>query len=172
MPVPTYIRELRELIGTRFLLLASVTAAIFDEHDRLLVVRITGRDDEFWTFPGGLIEPDERPLDAVVREVLEETGLVVCPSDIVGVHGGPEFRHTHRSGDETGYVMSTYLCDVIGGALRADDDEIADLRWVTRSDALALPSGPWFPVVVAASFEAHDTRAAARPRSASAEVGS
>lgn len=157
VPVPTYIRELRELIGTRFLLLPSVTAAIFDRADRLLVVRITGRKDEFWTFPGGLIEPDERPLDALVREVHQETGLDVLPGAIVGVHGGPEFRHTHGSGDETGYVMTTYLCDVIGGTPRVDDDEIADLRWVTLDEALALPSGAWFPIIVHAAFAAHAT---------------
>lgn len=155
MAVPDYIRELRRLIGTRFLLLASVTAAIFDDHDRLLVVRITGRDDEFWTFPGGLIEPDERPIDALVREVHEETGLDVRTTSIVGVHGGPEFRHTHTSGDETGYVMTTYMCEVLAGAPRIDGDEIADLRWVTRDEALALPSGPWFPIVVRAAFDAH-----------------
>lgn len=155
MPVPRYIRELRALIGTRFLLLASVTAAIFDERGRLLVVRITGRGDEFWTFPGGLIEPDERPIDALVREVREETGLDVRPTSIVGVHGGPEFRHTHASGDETGYVMTTCMCEVLSGVPRIDGDEIEDLRWVTRDEAIALPSGPWFPIVVRAAFEAH-----------------
>ncbi len=168
MPTPDHIRELRALIGTRLLLVPSVTAAIFDhdgggDHDaepRLLVVRITARADEFWTFPGGLLEPDERPREGVVREALEETGLEVRVARVVDTFGGPEFRHVHANGDETGYVMTTYLCDVVGGALHVDGDgdEIADVRWVTREEALALPSGPWFPIVVAAAFEAHAAR--------------
>lgn len=155
MTIPPFLRELREIIGKRFILVASVTAAIFDERDRMLVVRITGRTDEFWTFPGGIIEPDERPIEAVVREVQEETGLDVEAGPVIGVFGGPEFRHTYSSGDQAGYVMSTYLCDITGGALQTDGDEIAELRWVGLDDALALPSGPWFPIVVRAAFDAH-----------------
>lgn len=155
MATPEYIRELREIIGTRFLLFASVTAAIFDDADRLLVVRIAGREDEFWSFPGGLIEPDERPLDALTLEVKEETGLDIRVTEFVGLHGGSEFRHTYSNGDKAGYIMSTYLCEVTGGELRSTDgDEIADTRWVTHDEALALPSGAWFPIVVKAAFEA------------------
>ena len=54
--------------------------------------------------------------------------------------------------------MSTYLCDVTGGATRTDGDGIADIRWVTLEEALALPSGPWFPSVVRAMFDAHHAR--------------
>ena len=160
MPTPDHIRELRAMIGTRFLLVPSVTAAVFDDEDRLLVVRITAREDEFWTFPGGLLEPDERPREGVVREALEETGLEVEVARVVDTFGGPEFRHVHANGDETGYVMTTYLCDVVGGELHedGDGDEIADARWVTLDEALALPSGPWFPIVVRAAFEAHVAR--------------
>ncbi|MCW2920678.1 MAG: hydrolase [Thermoleophilia bacterium] len=165
MPTPAHILELRALIGTQLLLVPSVTAAIFEtdaaggagHEPRLLVVRITARDDEFWTFPGGLLEPDERPREGVVREALEETGLEVCVSRVLDTFGGPEFRHVHANGDETAYVMTTYLCDVVGGELLVDGegDEIAAARWVTRDEALALPSGPWFPIVVRAAFDAH-----------------
>ncbi len=158
MPTPPHILELRALIGTRLLLVPSVTAAIFDDEDRLLVVRITAREDEFWTFPGGLLEPDERPADAVVREVREETGLDAVPAQLVGTFGGPEFRHVHANGDETAYVMTTWICEATGGTLQTDGDEIADLRWVTHDEALALPSGPWFPIVVGEVFAAHVAR--------------
>lgn len=58
--------------------LPSVSAHIFDDAGRLLLVR--HRDGDAWSTPGGFIEPDERPSDAVVRETWEETGLMVCPS--------------------------------------------------------------------------------------------
>lgn len=162
MATPRHILELRELVGQRLLLVPSVTAAIFDGDERMLLVRITGSSREFWTLPGGLLEPDEVPVDAVVREVREETGLDVTVGQVVGTFGGPEFRHTYANGDQASYVMTVWHCHVTGGVPRVDGDEIAELRWCTRDEASSLPGGAWLPDVVAASFDAAVSRA--RPR--------
>lgn len=55
-----------------------------DDHGRVLVVRASARSARpgTWFLPGGGVEHGEHPADAVVREVAEETGLVV---QIVGV---------------------------------------------------------------------------------------
>ncbi len=44
-------------------------------NETILMVRHRDQDREYWTLPGGGIEPDETPEEAAVREVLEETGL-------------------------------------------------------------------------------------------------
>lgn len=98
-----YIRRTKEKIGHE-LLLPSVTILLFNESDRLLLVRHSNRG--VWVAPGGMIEPDEAPLDAAHREMKEETGCEVELLRVLGVYGGPEFRVTYENGDEVGYVMT------------------------------------------------------------------
>ena len=65
-----------------------VFAAIFDEHGRILCVRLNYAS-KGWTTPGGRVEGGESPLDALAREVREEAGLEVEPGDLLGVYAKP-----------------------------------------------------------------------------------
>ena len=58
----------------------SAGAAIQDEAGRFLAIR--RRDNGRWELPGGIVEPGERLEDALVREVVEETGYLVRHGDI------------------------------------------------------------------------------------------
>jgi 8-oxo-dGTP pyrophosphatase MutT (NUDIX family) len=84
MPMSTYVRALREKIGTTVLEVPSVSVFVFDDADRVLLVRHV--NGEHWTTPGGMVEPYETPANAAVREVWEETGLfvnlthIICPN--------------------------------------------------------------------------------------------
>src|SRR5215213_10684410 len=113
MPISPYIRRLRAHVGSMRLLLPSVSVHVFDVAGRLLLVR--QREGGVWSTPGGLIEPDERPADAAVREAWEETGLVVRPERLVGVYGGPECVVRYPNGDEVQYVITAVGGVVTGG---------------------------------------------------------
>ncbi len=65
-----------------------VFAAISDDEGRLLFVR-RAYGDHGWGSPGGLVEPGECPLQALVREVQEETGFTVSPGALIGVYAKP-----------------------------------------------------------------------------------
>ncbi len=65
-----------------------VFAAIFDEDHRILCVR-RAYPPYNWTLPGGRVEENESPIDALVREVAEETGCDVHPGGLVGVYAAP-----------------------------------------------------------------------------------
>ena len=69
MPISEYLRTLRERIGTALVLMPAVAAMVFDEDGRVLLARHATGD--LWGAPGGAIDPDEPPQDAVVREVWE-----------------------------------------------------------------------------------------------------
>ncbi len=141
MPTSPYVAGLRARIGTSRLLLPSVTAIIYGERGEILLVR--QRDGDVWSTPGGAIEPDEDPVDAVVRETWEETGLLVKPAALIGVFGGPNFVVRYNNGDETQYVMTVFECSQISGRLSDSNDEITAARFVTESEFNTLAAPRW-----------------------------
>jgi ADP-ribose pyrophosphatase YjhB (NUDIX family) len=136
MPMSDYIRRLRGKIGHDFMLMPSVAALVRDEHGRVLLVQhVEGR----WQLPGGAVDPDERPEDAVRREAREEASVELEPGDVLGVFGGPEYRVTYANGDDAGWVVSVYAARIVGGApAPGDPDEIQDVGWFTPEEIAAL----------------------------------
>jgi 8-oxo-dGTP diphosphatase len=101
-----------------------VGAVLIHEGRVLLIKRgkepLRGR----WVVPGGTVEVGETLEQALVREVQEETGLVVRPIEVVLV-----FDRIERDGEAVRYhyVIIDYLCEYVSGAPRAasDADEVA-----------------------------------------------
>jgi len=90
-----------------------------------------------WSIPGGLLELGETTRQGAEREALEETGLVVRATELLGV-----FDRIVPDADRVlyHYVLIDFLCEVVSGELRASGDA-ADARWFTREEVarLALP---------------------------------
>jgi ADP-ribose pyrophosphatase YjhB (NUDIX family) len=141
MPISPYIRQLRGYVGTARLLLPSVSVHVFDDRHRLLLVRQV--EGNVWSTPGGVIEPDERPADAAVREAWEETGLHVRPDRLLGVYGGPDCVVRYPNGDETQYVIIAFGCSIVGGRPTPDREETSDVRFWSEEEALTLPLASW-----------------------------
>ena len=154
MGMSPYVRALRKHFGHARLLLPSVAGIIRDGHDRVLLVQV--RDDGSWTTPGGSMEMTDTPADAVVREVWEETGLLVAPTRVLAVFGGPAFVVHYPNGDETQYVSTMFECEIRGGALRDrgdDGDEIEAARFFLRDKALELKLSPWLRPVLSRLYD-------------------
>ena len=151
MAMSSYVRGLRRAWGSGRLLMPSVSGIIRDPAGRVLLVRT--RDDGVWTTPGGSIELDEAPADAVVREVLEETGLLVVPVRIAAVFGGPTFVVRYANGDETQYISTMFECEIVSGTVRPDGDEISDVRFWSQTEAGELPLASWLRGILSRLFE-------------------
>lgn len=151
MAISPYVQRLRNAIGSQLLLLPSVTGIVFDDQERILLVRQA--DDGVWSAPGGVIEPDETPADAVVREVWEETGLHTTPVRLLGVYGGPQCVVTYPNGDRSAYVMSVFECAIQGGALQSETDETTGAAFVSSEELRTLRTSPWVQHVLPGLFE-------------------
>jgi mutator protein MutT len=125
MPISPYLKNIRQSIGHDLLLVPSVAAVIPNEKGEILVIKRS--DDGTWSLPAGAIDPDESPAEAVIREVAEETGLIVEIEQIIGVFGGKDFTWTYPSKDVVQYTVIVFLCRPIGGHLHAADGEAQEL---------------------------------------------
>ena len=89
-----------------------------------------------WSIPGGMLELGETVRQGAEREALEETGLVVRATELLGVfdrvvpdNEGKIVYH---------YVLIDFLCKRISGALKAGADA-ADAKWFTPEEVGKLP---------------------------------
>jgi len=105
--------------------------AVIVDRGRVLLVR-RGREPlkGHWSLPGGMLEVGEALTAGVVREVVEETGLIVEPLELIEL-----LDRIHRDGDRIRYhyVIADYLCRVAGGVLKAASDA-DEVRWVERAE--------------------------------------
>ena len=109
---------------------------ILDDTERLLLVRKAGTTA--FMQPGGKPEPGETPAQTLSRELEEELGLVVPPSDLRLLG---EF--SAAAANEPGFVV---VADVFGADIGTQTPvvaaEIEELRWVSRADAATLEVAP------------------------------
>lgn len=89
--------------------------------------------------PGGKVEAGESFSEGVVREVFEETGLIVRPQDLT-YKGIDEYvvPETHFRG-----MVFNYITHKFSGELLSDPPE-GELVWVDIDKVLELPMQPWF----------------------------
>ena len=119
-----------------------VCAIILDSLGRLLVSQrpaykhLGGK----WEFPGGKVEPGERPEHALAREIQEE---LAC--DIIVERPLPRFTHDYGT---VVIEMLPYVCRLSGQSGPPHAHEHASIRWVTLADLQALDLAPaYWPVV-------------------------
>jgi 8-oxo-dGTP pyrophosphatase MutT (NUDIX family) len=136
-----FLKQLREKVGHDLLVLPSAAVVLHDDQGRVLMGLHADRN--LWVVPGGLIEPGELPADAAMREVWEETGLLVELTGILGVYGGPDLIVHYDNGDRVSYVGTIFRGRITGGLPVADGQEVLELRYISESELAAMPHAPW-----------------------------
>jgi 8-oxo-dGTP diphosphatase len=130
--------------------LVGVGAIIIEDCRVLLVKRAHPPLQAQWSIPGGVLEVGELVREAATREAREETGLIVDPTDLLGVYDrvlrNPEQRVQYH------YVLIDFLCRKVGGELAAASDA-AEVRWFTREELPALKLAEDTQDVIRRGFE-------------------
>ena len=148
--MPDYLRNLLSKVGHDLILLPGANAIVRDDEGRILLVR--NADDNLWTLPGGIVEPDESPKDAAVREIQEETGLRVDPVRIIGAYGGPQFRMDYPNGDVVSFVTTVFECKVVSGVMAPDNEETLDVRYFSEAELSSMETLGWVRIILRDAF--------------------
>jgi len=122
-----YVESLRSRIGHQCILLPGVRAIILNERGDVLLQCRT--DIDFWCLPSGSVELDETALEALKREVREETGLDVRNAEPMALYSGPGEWFQYPNGDEVqGFSIAFIVRDWTGNP-RADGVEGSEVRF-------------------------------------------
>ena len=134
----------------------AVGAFVFDAEERVLLVqRGTPPGVGLWTVPGGRVEPNETLAAALVRELREETGLVVTCGPLVEV--------VERIGDGFHYVILDYLA--FGAGIPVAGSDVMAVQFCDAAALAGLPlTDGLLPVLAAARAVLHSGRGAPADR--------
>ena len=112
----------------------AVCALVVGDDGRLLLARRAHEPQAgAWDTPGGFVEEGEHPLEALVRELREETGLEVEPGRFVGI-----WIDVYGDALDAPTTLNLYWEATITGGTLAAADDVAELAWF---EPHALPSG-------------------------------
>ncbi|WP_424213547.1 NUDIX domain-containing protein [Streptomyces sp. BI20] len=100
----------------------SVAGVVVRGDGRVLVIRRA--DNGAWEPPGGILEAAERPEDGVVREVAEETGVLVRVEGLSGVYKNLAL----------GVLALVFRCRPVGGRERVSA-ESTEVAWLEPAEA-------------------------------------
>ena len=114
----------------------SVMAWVQDSESRVLLVRQTA-GQRLWTLPGGKVRPKESLQDALLREVLEETGLRAQADAWIDLMDRPD----------RGTIMILYTVKILDDAplpAKRLSKEISQVRYSLKLPKNASPSATYF----------------------------
>jgi 8-oxo-dGTP diphosphatase len=106
------------------------TTIILDKQDILILQRgPESSGSGTWNFPGGKVEEDEDPMDAAIREVKEETGLII-EKDKIDYLGSLILEHI---------VVNTFITNSYSGTVKINKESM-NFKWVS---ILEIPEYPF-----------------------------
>jgi 8-oxo-dGTP pyrophosphatase MutT (NUDIX family) len=112
-------------------IVVAVTAFVRDHAGRVLLIRRT--DNDLYAIPGGAVELGETLTAAVRREVMEETGIAVVVTGLVGVYSDPEHVIEFSDGEVRQEFSVCFRAEPVGGELRTSG-ESKEVLWVAPGD--------------------------------------
>lgn len=131
----------------------AVSAVVQDNQGRILLIRRS--DNGKYSIPGGGLEAGETVAQAVVREVLEETGIEVDVTDLVGVFSNPDHVIAYDDGEVRQEFSVCFRAKPVGGAPRLSDESTA-VEWISLEQLRELDIHPSIMLRIRKGLEGTD----------------
>ncbi len=128
-PFPS-LMAVRAIVGRQPLVWPGANTVVRDDAGRVLLQQRA--DTGTWGLPAGSLDTGETLAHTAIRETLEETGLHIEPTRLVGIFSG--YRVEYPNGDVLYPVAHTFEARVTGGALRADGHETVAVGFFSLAD--------------------------------------
>jgi ADP-ribose pyrophosphatase YjhB (NUDIX family) len=123
----------------------AVSAAIIRDGKVLLMRRARDPALGLFTLPGGRVEPGETVLEAVTREIREETALAIAIAGLAGTHDAIKR-------DATGHLVHHYVILAFAARWQGGDvvlnDEHDAYRWLAPAELGAVATTEGLPAIV------------------------
>jgi 8-oxo-dGTP pyrophosphatase MutT (NUDIX family) len=113
--------------------------ALLERDGAVLVQRRT--DDGAWDFIGGALEEDETVLDALRREVQEETGLRIAEAQLFGIYSDPTRMIEYPDGMVCRLLSIVFHARPEAGEPRTSTESL-ELRFIARDELARLDLWP------------------------------
>ncbi len=123
-----YIRRIRKYVGHQKIILNAAGGIIVKDNKILLQKR---SDNNAWGLPGGMLEVNETYLEAAIREIKEETGLIVKPVNYLGIYHNHNMIYPNK--DESHVICAIYIFEIVSGELRLDEESL-DLKFFSKDE--------------------------------------
>jgi ADP-ribose pyrophosphatase YjhB (NUDIX family) len=98
----------------------AVSAVVTDKQDRILLIKRT--DNNYWSIPGGGVNPGESVSEAAAREVKEETGIDCQVTGLVGIYSDPNHVAAYDDGQVRQEFSICFTTRTLGGSIRTSSE--------------------------------------------------
>ena len=106
---------------------------LIKDGDRILLQNRVKKDWPGYTLPGGHVECGESCVDAVIREMKEETGLNIVGPKMVGIKQFPMKNGRYEEGR---YIVLLFVADQFTGEVVSSEE--GEMEWVNRSEIKSI----------------------------------
>jgi 8-oxo-dGTP diphosphatase len=114
----------------------ATAVALFNSAGELLLLH--RKDNDKWTMPGGTLDFGESLTHCAIREVLEETGLQIRITVLIGTYTDPHILIAYSDGEVRQEFTFVYAAEIESGELKIDD-ESKEASWMSLTSAVELP---------------------------------